>query len=72
MSANGPSAAGVNLILQSAFTLDAFLSDFLQAAQRGCEVSFLGDIPEPPGCLSGQPALAGGLDERGLPSATIL
>jgi len=38
-----------------------------QAAQRGCEVSFSGDIQDPPGQVPvqpavGDPALAGGLD----------
>jgi len=38
-----------------------------QAAQRGCGVSFSGDIQNPPGCCPVQPAvrdpaLAGGVD----------
>ena len=51
-----------------------------QAAQRGCGVSFSGDIPAPPGRGAvpptlGAPASAGGLDQmtqRSLPTPTIL
>jgi len=52
-----------------------------QAAQRGCGVSFSGDIPEPPGQgpvqpALGEPALEGGVGlddpQRSLPTPTIL